>query len=256
MSTGARAAAAAAAGAALTTLVVITVHPAPVTAVIGTTPLAVILWAVFAAGAWLVLKLPGRWAVALIVIGGIAVQLAALSAGPQGSDDLYRYIWDGRVQAAGIDPYQYAPAAPQLVSLRDPFLWGAHTPHCVPAGLRLDNSTQLATPGCTRINRPIVHTIYPPVAEAYFLAVHDLSPAGSGTMPIQAAAALCAVLVTLLLLYGLPRLGRDPRLAVLWAWCPTVAFEGGNNAHVDVLAAGFTAGALILLARPGCRAAG
>jgi hypothetical protein len=246
-----RAVAAAAAGAALTAAVVITVHPAPVTARIGTTPLAVILWAVFAAGAWLVLRLPGRWAVALIVIGGIAVQLAALSAGPQGSDDLYRYIWDGRVQAAGIDPYQYAPAAPQLVSLRDPFLWGAHTPHCVPAGLRLDGSTQLAAPGCTRINRPIVHTIYPPVAEAYFAAVHYLSPGGSGSLPIQAAAALVAVLVTLLLLYALPKLGRDRRLAVLWAWCPTVALEAGNNAHVDVLAAGFTAAALILLARPG-----
>ena len=205
----------------------------------------------FAVGAWLVLRLPVRWAVALIVIGGIAVQLAALTAGPQGSDDLYRYIWDGRVQAAGIDPYQYAPAAPQLVALRDPFLWGAHTPHCIPAGLRLEGSSQLATPGCTRINRPIVPTIYPPVAEAYFLAVHYLTPAGSGTTPIQAAAALCAILVTLLLLYGLPKLGRDRRLAVLWAWCPTVAFEAGNNAHVDVLAAGFAAAALILLARPG-----
>jgi Glycosyltransferase family 87 len=245
-----RAAAAAVAGAMLTVLVVITVHPAPVTARIGTTPLAVILWAVFAAGAWLVLKLPVRWAVALIVIGGIAVQLAALTAAPQGSDDSYRYIWDGRVQAAGIDPYQYAPAAPQLASLRDPFLWPAHGPHCVPAGMRLDNSSQLAAPGCTRINRPIVRTIYPPVAEAYFLAVHYLSPAGSGSTPIQAGAAVLAVLLTLLLLYGLPKVGRDPRLAVLWAWCPTVALEAGNNAHVDVLAAGLTAGALIMLARP------
>ncbi len=246
-----RAAAAAAAAAALTILVVITVHPAPVTARIGTTPLALILWAVFAAGAWLVLRLPVRWSVALIVIGGIAVQLAALTAAPQGSDDSYRYIWDGRVQAAGIDPYQYAPAAPQLVSLRDPFLWPAHGPHCVPAGMRLDHSAELAAPGCTRMNRPIVHTIYPPVAEAYFLAVHYLSPGGSGSTPIQAGAALCAVLVTLLLVYGLPKVGRDPRLAVLWAWCPTVALEAGNNAHVDVLAAGLTAGALILLARPG-----
>jgi hypothetical protein len=251
MTTPVRAAAAAAAAAALTTLVVIAVHPAPVTAVTGTTPLAVILWAVFAAGAWLVRRLPGRWAAALIVIGGIAVQLAALSAAPQGSDDSYRYIWDGRVQAAGIDPYQYAPAAPQLASLRDPFLWPAQAPHCVTAGTRLMNSPQLAAPGCTRINRPIVHTIYPPVAEAYFLAVHVLSPPGRGSTPIQAAAALCAVLVTVLLLCGLPRVGRDPRLAVLWAWCPTVALEAGNNAHVDVLAAGITAAALILLARPG-----
>ena len=118
--------------------------------------------------------------------------------------------------------------------------------------MRLDDSAQLAAPGCTRINRPIVHTIYPPVAEAYFLGVHYLSRRpGSGTTPIQAGAALCAVLVTLLLLYGLPKVGRDRRLAVLWAWCPTVALEAGNNGHVDVLAAGLTAAALILLARPG-----
>ena len=154
---------AAAAATALTTLIVLTVHSV-LFARIGTLPVALGLWALFGAGAWLVLRLPGRWAVALIVVGGIAMQLAALSAGPQGSDDLYRYIWDGRVQAAGIDPYQYAPAAPQLASLRDPFLWPAHAPHCVPAGLRLDGSAQLADPGCTRINRPIVHTIYPPVA--------------------------------------------------------------------------------------------
>ncbi len=250
MTTKLRIAAAAASATALTTLIVLTVHSV-LFARIGTLPVALGLWALFAVGAWLVLRLPGRWAVALIVVGGIAMQLAALSAGPQGSDDLYRYIWDGRVQAAGIDPYQYAPAAPQLASLRDPFLWPAHAPHCVSAGLRLDGSTQLADPGCTRINRPIVHTIYPPVAEAYFLGVHYLSPAGSGTTPIQAGAAVCAVLLTLLLLYGLPKVGRDRRLAVLWAWCPTVALEAGNNGHVDVLAAGLTAAALIMLARPG-----
>jgi hypothetical protein len=245
-----RIAAAAAVAAALTALTALTVHSV-LFARIGIIPVSLGLWALFGAGAWLVLRLPGRWAVALIVIGGIAVQVAALTAGPQGSDDLYRYIWDGRVQAAGIDPYQYAPAAPQLASLRDPFLWPAQAPHCVAAGMRLASSTQLADPGCTLINRPIVHTIYPPVAEAYFLGVHYLSPAGGGTTPIQAAAALCAVLVTLLLLYGLPRVGRDRRLAVLWAWCPTVALEAGNNGHVDVLAAGLTAAALILLARPG-----
>jgi hypothetical protein len=245
-----RIAAAAAIAAALTALTALTVHSV-LFARTGILPVSLGLWALFGAGAWLVLRLPGRWAVALIVIGGIAVQVAALTAGPQGSDDLYRYIWDGRVQAAGIDPYQYAPAAPQLGSLRDPFLWPAQAPHCVSAGMRLDGSTQLADRGCTLINRPIVHTIYPPVAEAYFLGVHYLSPAGSGTTPIQAGAALCAVLVTLLLLYGLPKVGRDRRLAVLWAWCPTVALEAGNNAHVDVLAAGLTAAALILLARPG-----
>ncbi len=251
MTTKTRMAASAAAAAALTALIVLTVHSV-LFARIGTVPVAVGLWVLFGAGAWLVFRLPGRAAAALIVIGGIAVQLAALSAGPQGSDDLYRYIWDGRVQAAGIDPYQYAPAAPQLASLRDPFLWAAHAPHCVSAGMRLDGSTELADPGCTRINRPIVHTIYPPVAEAYFLGVHYVSPAGSGTTPMQAG---CGALrrpgdhpAPVRPAEGGP---GPPTSAVLWAWCPTVALEAGNNGHVDVLAAGLTAAALILLARPG-----
>jgi len=248
-------AAAAAAGAVLTGLVFLDVHPDRFTSRIGAVPLTLALWATFAAGAWLVRRLPRRWAVGLIVAGGIAVQLAALSAPPQGSDDLYRYIWDGRVQAAGIDPYSYPPAAPQLTGLRDPFLWPAHAPHCVAAGARLDGTPrELAVPGCTRINRPVVPTIYPPVAEAYFVAVHYLAPPGSGSTPIQSGAALCAVALTILLLYGLRKLGRDPTMAVLWAWCPTAALEAGNNGHVDVLAVGLTAAALIILAQPGRRA--
>ncbi len=55
-----------------------------------------------------------RLAVALILLGGIGIQIAAVSAPARQSDDLYRYVWDGRVQAAGIDPYAYVPAAAQL----------------------------------------------------------------------------------------------------------------------------------------------
>ena len=170
--------AAAAVAAALTTLVVLTVHPDRVTARIGVLPMARGLWAAFAGGVRWSAGCPARRAVALIVLGAIAVQLAALSAPPRGSDDLYRYIWDGRVQAAGIDPYSYSPAAPQLVSLRDPFLWPHHsTAWCVSPGTQLYGSPHgLAVPGCTLINRPIVHTIYPPVAEAYFFARAPASP--------------------------------------------------------------------------------
>jgi hypothetical protein len=222
-------------------------------------------WLAFAGGAWLVLRTPPRQAVPLILLGAAAIQLAALSAPPRTSTDLYRYIWDGRVQAAGIDPYRYVPAAPQLTRLRDPFLWPAHGPVCIAAdGVRakFGSGPELAeagapasplAPGCTRINRPGVHTIYPPVAEAYFTAVDELSPPGSGSLPIQAAAASCAIATAVLLLAGLRRLGRDPRLAVLWAWCPLTGLEAGNNAHVDVLAAFLTAAALLTLAREGGR---
>ena len=248
-----RVAAAVAVAAVLTSLVFVSVHPDRLTTWSGVVPLAAVLWAAFAAGVLLVRRLPVRRAAPVILLGAIGMQLAALSAPPQGSDDLYRYIWDGRVQAAGIDPYAYSPAAPQLSFLRDRFLWPHHTTlWCVSPGTQLAGPPHgLADPGCTLITRRIVHPISPPVAEAYFYLVHLVSPAGSGTTPIQIAAALCAVGLTVLLLAGLGRLGLDRRLAVLWAWCPTVALEAGNNAHVDVLAAGLTAAALLLLARRG-----
>jgi len=220
-----------------------------------TLPLIVVAWMLFAAAAWLLRGVSLRWSVTLIIIGGIAIQVVAMSVPPHLSDDLYRYMWDGRVQAAGIDPYAYVPSAPQLAHLRDPFLWTAARasspyPHCVWPGTSLPGhlATKLAA-GCTRINRPTVPTIYPPVAEAYFLALHYVTPVHAGSTPVQAAAGACAVLVTLVLLAGLRWLGRDLRWAALWAWCPTVALEAGNSAHVDVIAVLLTAAALLVLAR-------
>jgi hypothetical protein len=237
--------------AAVTFLVLLLVHPTW-DGRIRPLPLVAGAWLAFVWGAWLLRGVPGRWSVALILLGGIALQAAAMSTPPRQSDDMYRYVWDGRVQTAGIDPYAYAPAAPQLTGLRNEFLWpadGAHCPHRIPP-----EAAVAVAPGCTRINRPTVPTIYPPVAEAYFFSVYQLSPAASvptPMMPMQVGAGVCVILTTLLLLYGLRWLGRDFRTAALWAWCPAVALEAGNNAHVDVLAVGLTAAALILLARAG-----
>jgi hypothetical protein len=215
-------------------------------------PLVLVIgaWMAFILAAWLLRGIPLKAAVVLILIGGVGVQLAAMSAPPQESNDSYRYVWDGRVQAAGIDPYEYVPSATQLTGLRNEYLW----PETKGPGLACVNQgTKVAgadiTAGCTRLNRPTVPTIYPPVAEAYFLGVHYLAPKDNSIKPIQTAAALCAVLTTVLLLFGLRSLGRDPRMAALWAWCPTVILEAGNSAHIDVLAVGITAAALLVLAK-------
>jgi hypothetical protein len=224
-----------------TGLVLLLVRPSIDPARIRPLPLLIGAWLAFIAAAWLLRKVPPRAAVAAILLGGIALQLAAVSAPPQNSDDLYRYIWDGRVQAAGIDPYEYVPAAAQLTGLREPgFLWRASGAHCVaPSYVASHPAADLAA-GCTRINRPTVPTIYPPVAEAYFLGVHYLPTGDDSTTPIQAT--------TVLLLFGLGRLGRDIRMAALWSWCPTVALEAGNSAHVDVVAVAITAVAVLTLA--------
>ncbi len=185
-----------------------------------------VAWAAFCTGVWGVRRTPQRVAVPLILIGGMGLQLVAMSSPPRLTDDFFRYAWDGRVQAAGVSPYRYPPTDPALARLRTPWLF---PPDC---------STQV--PVCTRMNHPGVPTIYPPVAQAEFTAVHlltrPLGPDGGRERTWQALAAVLATVTSLALIRLLQRVRGDPRQAVLWAWCPTVVLEGGGNAHVDVLA--------------------
>ncbi|HST66481.1 MAG TPA: glycosyltransferase family 87 protein [Mycobacteriales bacterium] len=181
-------------------------------------------WLAFPVAVGLVLRTPPpARAVPLIVAGAVLLQLVAIGWPPRSTDDLYRYAWDGRIQASGTDPYRYPPVDPALAAHRDDWLF---PPGC-----------QDRTPVCTIMNHPTSPTIYPPVAEAYFLGVHRVSPPGSRWKPWQLAAALLALLTTGAVILALRAAGRDPRWAVLWAWCPLVVVEAGNAAHVDVLAA-------------------
>ncbi|MFG3043061.1 glycosyltransferase 87 family protein [Streptomyces sp. NPDC048330] len=201
-------------------------------------------WAVFAVAVVALRRVPRRQVVPLVCAGALMVTATGLVAAPRTSTDSYRYAWDGRVQAAGISPYDHAPADRALAGLQDTWLFpSART--CREKGGEL---APLADGRCTRINRPAVHTIYPPVAEGWFLLVHALSPQESRHKGLQTGSALLALGVTGLLLGVLRRRG-DPRQAALWAWCPAVPVEAVNNAHVDVLAVLLSVGALALLAR-------
>ena len=81
--------------------------------------LTLAMWVVYAGGAWAVSQLSSRRALWLAVGGGAVLQTLALRIRPWTTDDFRRYVWDGRVQAAGINPYRYAPEHPQLAFLRD-----------------------------------------------------------------------------------------------------------------------------------------
>ncbi|WP_307795392.1 glycosyltransferase 87 family protein [Actinacidiphila acididurans] len=190
-------------------------------------------WLLFAAALLVVRKVPRRAATVLVVTGAAALALAGLVAPPRTSDDMYRYVWDGTVQSAGISPYAYSPDAPEPARLRGPWLFPpvAEGPDPCPGW-----DSRPATGGvCTRINRPAVHTIYPPVAEGWFLLVHELSPSGARHKPMQLGGAALALATTGALLLALRRRGGDPRGAALWAWCPLVPVAAVNDAHVDTL---------------------
>ncbi|MEU0564616.1 glycosyltransferase 87 family protein [Nonomuraea sp. NPDC005983] len=189
-------------------------------------------WALFAVAVVTLRRVAARHVAGLVVAGGIALAATGLLAPPSTSTDSYRYAWDGRVQSAGLSPYDHAPSDPALAPLRDAWLF----PGCAQGRLYL-----LPDGGCTRINRPTVHTIYPPLAEVYFLAVHHLSPDGARHKPLQVGGALLALATTGALLFALR---GNAWQAACWAWCPAVPMEAVNNAHVDVLGALFVVLAL------------
>ncbi|MFI5706689.1 glycosyltransferase 87 family protein [Kribbella sp. NPDC051620] len=207
---------------------------------------------------WLVTRRPAGARVVLAVVAVAAVcQVPGLFRAPITSTDAYRYVWDGRVQLSGSSPYSHVPLADQLARLRDPVLFpglsptdrtGVTGPPRVPRDPAALAAASADDPR-TKINRPRVPTIYPPVAQAYFAAVALVTPWSAGTFGLQVAAAALAVTLTALLASQLKRSNRDPRWALLWGWSPIVVLEAGSAAHVDVLSALLIAAAVAVAAR-------
>jgi hypothetical protein len=179
------------------------------------------------------------------VIVAAVCQVPGLLQGPVTSTDAYRYVWDGRVQLAGYSPYGRVPLDDSLARLRDPVLFPGltQTEKSGVSGVPADPAAQPVDDPRTRINRPGVPTIYPPVAQAYFTVVALVTPWSVGTFGLQLAAALIAIALTWLLAV------QNPRWAALWGWSPIVALEASNAAHVDVLAALLITAAVVTAAK-------
>lgn len=162
----------------------------------------------------------GRAAVWWIVGAALLVRLILVGTPPTFSDDLYRYVWDGRVALSGINPFLHAPDAPALAPLRDAQVWPL-------------------------INHKQIPTIYPPVAQALFLLNAWL---GGGPTLLKLllvgveASFLWAVFVTL---RRQQRLSRTSLPLALYLLNPTVFIELAWSGHIDVLAFGALALALL-----------
>lgn len=154
-------------------------------------------------------RTPTGRALWLIFGVGIMLRVYALLFDPFLSTDIFRYIWDGRVQAAGINPYRYFPAHDALAHLRDAVIF-------------------------PRINRAdYAVTIYPPVAEFFFLIVTRI---GENVNVMRLALLGCeAVSVTLIVLF-LRRMERPITRVVAYFWHPLPIWEIANSGHVDALA--------------------
>ena len=183
--------------------------------------LVVVQSVIYVAVAWISLRSGDSRSILILgLVFAALFRLSIIFFPPYLSDDIYRYIWDGRVQAAGINPYRYIPAEEPLAQLRDDTIY----PH---------------------INRrDTVRTIYPPVAQAAFLLITRFSESVTwmkAAMVGFEAVAIWAI-VQLLSSFGFAR-----QRVLIYAWHPLAVWEFAGSGHADALAIAFIA--LALLAR-------
>lgn len=175
---------------------------------------------IYLAAAWLSLRTKdSRRLLVLALIFAALFRLALLFYPPYLSDDIYRYVWDGRVQSTGINPYRYMPADQSLAHLRDEKIY----------------------PYINR--RDTAHTIYPPVAEAAFLLVTRFSESVTWMKAVMVGFEAVAVwaIVQLLISFGFAR-----QRVLIYTWHPLVIWEFAGSGHADALAIAFIALALLV----------
>lgn len=127
---------------------------------------------------------------------------------PGSDDDVHRYVWDGRVQRLGYNPYVLVP--------NDPAVAGLHTAE-------------------TRtLNNPEVPSPYPPGAQLFFrgvTAIHE------STFALKVAFVLCDAGLVFVLFDLLRRTGKAEHWVLAYAWHPLLATEVAGSGHVDIVGA-------------------
>ena len=156
-------------------------------------------------------KFPRRVIVVGLVLAALW-QLPFLLMPPGSDDDIHRYLWDGRVQRLGYNPYIVVPS--------DPALAGLHTPE-------------------TRtLNNPDVPSPYPVGAQLFFRAVTAIH---ESIFALKVAFVLCDLAIVLVLFDVLHRSGQGAHWVLAYAWNPLLATDVAGSGHIDIV------GALLLL---------
>ncbi len=137
---------------------------------------------------------------------------------PTLSDDIYRYLWDARMQFHGVNPYVYAPESGEIAHLRDDYHAG--------------------------VNNKDVPTVYPPFMQAAFMAAAYLwySPAS-----MKLLFTLCDLGVILLAVLMLRRRSIPEERVLIYAWNPLVLVEIAGSGHNDSLPVALMLAALLAI---------
>ena len=155
---------------------------------------------------------------AFAIAVAIRIPLAVSRVGHD--NDMVRYVWDGRVQTLGYNPYAVVPADPAMASTHN------------------DETREMPS---RRARTP-----YPPGAQLFFrlvVSLHDSSRA------MKAALVFCDLMTMIVLWRWLLVTGRSEWLTLAYAWNPLVVLEVAHSGHIDAVGALWIAASAYWLAR-------
>ncbi len=142
-----------------------------------------------------------------VVAAGLFLRIPWLPAAPTLSDDVWRYLHDGRAQIAGVNPYRYAPAAPEAL--------------------------EYAGPEHDLINHPELSTVYPPAAQVTFFTAAVLGPS---LLAWKGILLIFELLLAAGIVLVLGALGKPPGRVAVYLLHPLPVIEFAGNGHVDAVA--------------------
>jgi hypothetical protein len=156
----------------------------------------------------------------LVALALALVWRGALVAAPPFNDDIYRYVWEGRIQNAGGNPYAWGdrPTAERWIPLRDEVWEGLNHRH-MPA-------------------------VYPPLFQ---LAARGVTAIHDSVVAMKLFLVLCELLTLGLLAWALRRRRRPAERLLILAWSPLALVEIAGAGHNDIFGALWLAAALLAL---------
>ena len=152
-----------------------------------------------------------RFSRRVVVIGLVLAavwHIAFLRVPAAADDDIHRYVWDGRLQRLGYNPYIVVPSDPAFASLH--------------------------TPETRTLNNPGLPSPYPPAAQLFFrtvAAIHE------STFAMKVAFVICELAIVFVLLDLLRRTRQAAHLVLAFAWNPLLAIEVAGSGHIDIVGA-------------------
>jgi alpha-1,6-mannosyltransferase len=188
----------------------------------------------------------------MIIVFGLLFRVIILPSQQIQEDDVYRYLWDGKVFANGINPFEYAPSEVnnfKTFRVQNPEVYYETYVNRNERELEQLDKLKWTSPRSLkyleRVNHPDVSTIYPPIAQFVFRLAHHIKP---DSIFVLRSWFLIFDILTLVFIIGiLSKLGLDKSNCLIYFWSPLILKETFNSTHLDIIGISLLSGSIYFL---------